>query len=151
MAKRLRTAVRVRAAPVALAVRWTPAKREAFLSSLVEMANVAGAARSVGLPEGSPYKLRAKDAEFSAAWDAALDEAYGKLELMLLRRATYGEACDGADAPAISTSFALALLRHHHTRARRGAPDVPQMMRGAGLRDRLITKLAELNRDSDCG
>ena len=138
----------VRAAPVALAVRWTDAKREAFLAKLVETANVSGSARAVGVPERSPYHLRRKDVDFAAAWDDALDEAYGKLEMMLLRRATYGEACDGADAPAISTTFALALLRHHHTRAKRGAPDVPRALRGAGLRDQLVAKLAELNRDS---
>ena len=141
----------VRAAPVALAERWTAAKRDAFLAALIETANVAGAARLVGLPARSPYQLRRKDAEFAAAWDAALDEAYSKLEMMLLRRATYGEGCDGADAPTISTSFALALLRHHHTRAKRGAPDVPRALRGAGLRNELVAKLAELNHDSDHG
>lgn len=139
----------VRAAPVAMAERWTAAKREAFLSALVETANVAGAARLVGVPARSPYQLRRKDEDFAAAWDAALDEACSKLEMMLLRRATYGDACDGADSPAISTTFALALLRHHQTKAKRGAPDVPRVMRGAGLRNELVAKLAELNRDSD--
>lgn len=139
----------VRAAPVALAVRWTPAKREAFLRALVETANVAGAARSVDLPPCSPYKLRAKDAEFSAAWDVALEEAYSKLELMLLRRATYGELCDGADTPAISTNFALGLLRHYHTRAKRGEPMLPRPVRGARLRNRLEATLAEMNTSSD--
>lgn len=141
----------VRAAPIALAERWTPAKRERFLAALVETANVAGAARLVGVPEHSPYHLRRKDGEFAAAWDRALDEAYTKLEMMLLRRATYGDACDGAETPAISTTFALALLRHHQTRAKRGAPDVPSVMRRSGLRDELVAKLAELNRVSDDG
>lgn len=135
----------VRAAVVPVAERWTAAKREAFLQALVETANVAGAARAVGLPEHSPYHLRRKDDDFARAWDAALEEGYAKLELMLLRRATYGEACDGKDTPAISSSFALALLRHHHTRAKRGAPDLPIRMRGADLRDALIEKLTGLN------
>jgi hypothetical protein len=138
-----------RAAPMALAERWTAAKREAFLRALVETANVVGAARSVGVPENSPYHLRRKDDDFARAWDRALDEAYSKLEMMLLRRATYGEACDGADTPAISTSFALALLRHHQTKAKRGAPDLPRPQRGAVLRDQLLAKLAELNREPD--
>jgi hypothetical protein len=138
-----------RAAPMALAERWTAAKREAFLRALVETANVVGAARSVGVPENSPYHLRRKDDDFARAWDRALDEAYSKLEMMLLRRATYGEACDGADSPAISTSFALALLRHHQTKAKRGAPDLPRPQRGAVLRDQLLAKLAELNREPD--
>jgi len=138
-----------RAAPVATAERWTTAKREAFLGALTETANVMGAARAIGVPATSPYKLRAKDAAFAAAWDAALDAAYNRLELMLLRRATFGEACDGEETPAISTSFALALLRHHHTRARRGPPDLPRPMRGAALRDKLEAKIAELNRRYD--
>jgi hypothetical protein len=135
-----------RAAPVALAVRWTPAKREAFLAALVETANVAGAARTVGLPPCSPYKLRAKDADFRAAWEAALEEAYSRLELMLLRRATFGETCDGPATPKISTTFAMALLRHHQTRARRGAPDLPRKVGGSNLRNRLEEKLAEIER-----
>ncbi len=65
----------VRAAPVALAERWTAAKREAFLRALVETANVVGAARAVGVPENSPYHLRRKDDDFARAWDRALDEA----------------------------------------------------------------------------
>ena len=138
-----------RAAPVAMAERWTAAKREAFLRALVETANVAGAARSVGVPEGSPYHLRRTDVDFGRAWDRALDEAYTKLEMMLLRRATYGEACDGPDTPVISTTFALSLLRHHHTKAKRGAPGVPRQQRGTVLRNQLIAKLAELNREPD--
>ena len=140
-----------RAMPVALAVRWTEAKREAFLRALVETANVTGAARAVALPEHSPYHLRRKDPEFAAAWDTALDEAYSKLEMMLLRRATYGEACDGADAPTISTTFALALLRHHHTRAKRGAPDVPRALRGGNLRDQLEAKIMAMTHDYERG
>ena len=147
-AKAKRTVVRAVAVP--LAERWTAAKRERFLAALIETANVAGAARLVGVPERSPYNLRRKDSTFAAAWEKALDEAYAKLEMMLLRRATYGDACDGAEAPAISTTFALALLRHHHTKAKRGAPDIPMVMRGSGLRSELIAKLAELNRvDND--
>ena len=141
----------VRAVPMPLAERWTAAKREAFLRALVETANVVGAARAVGVPENSPYHLRRKDVDFAAAWDDALDEAYGKLEMMLLRRATYGEACDGADAPAISTTFALALLRHHHTRAKRGAPDVPRALRGGNLRDQLEAKIMAMTHDYECG
>jgi hypothetical protein len=139
----------VRAAPVALAERWTAAKREAFLRALVETANVVGAARLVGLPDHSAYHLRRKDESFARAWDKALDEAYSKLEMMLLRRATYGDACDGADSPAISTNFALALLRHHQTKVKRGSPDVPRVQRGAVLRDQLVAKLAELNHEPD--
>lgn len=148
MAAKAKSSV-ARAAPVAMAERWTAIKREAFLRALVDTANVAGAARSVGVPEHSPYHLRRKDDAFARAWDRALDEAYSKLEMLLLRRATYGESCDGADTPVISTTFALSLLRHHHTKAKRGGADVPQQQRGAVLRDQLVAKLAELNREPD--
>ncbi len=40
-----------RAAPVALTECWTAAKREGFLAALIETANVAGAARLVGVSE----------------------------------------------------------------------------------------------------
>lgn len=77
----------VRAAPMALAERWTAAKREAFLRALVETANVVGASRAVGVPENSPYHLRRKDDDFARAWDRALDEAYSKLTREDARRA----------------------------------------------------------------
>ena len=135
-----------RASPVASDDRWTATKRAAFLAALVDTASVVGAARIADVPERSPYKLRAKDSAFRDAWDAALDEAYDKLELLLLRRATYGENVDGDDAPAISTSFALALLKSHHTKARRGPPRLPRAMRGAELRDTFETQLGEIER-----
>ena len=137
------------ATPVKMAVRWTAAKQEAFLAALADTASVSGAARAVGVPDRSPYKLREKDVNFRAGWDAALDRAYARLELMLLRRATFGEQCDGPETPAISSSVAMALLRHYKTRARRGAPSLPQPVRGSGLRDRLQTKLSDLNRRGD--
>ena len=136
---------RVRAAPVALTVRWTPAARTTFLDDLARTAHVAGAARAAGVPETSPYHLRQCDAEFRAAWDAAIEAGYQRLELLLLRRATFGEATDGEDVSRISTTFALGLLKNYHARTRRD-PDLPRPMRGALLRDKIEAKLAELNR-----
>lgn len=135
-----------RPAGVPMALRWTQATRETFLTALAQTASVAGAARIAGVPETSPYKLKLVDADFSAAWDQAVEEGYHRLELMLLRRATYGEACDGAETPAISTTLALGILRNHKTVAKRGAPDLPLPFRGGELRDRLEAKLHELNR-----
>ena len=148
MVAKARTKV-VRAKPVKMEVRWTAAKQEAFLAALADTASVAGAARAVGVPESSPYKIREKDVNFRAGWDAALDRAYARLELMLLRRATFGEQCDGPETPAISSSVAMALLRHYKTRTRRGEPNLPQPVRGSGLRDRLQAKLSDLNRRGD--
>lgn len=137
---------RGKAESVATAIRWPTARREAFIAALARTANVVQAAREVDVPERSPYLLRRQDPAFAAAWDVAIEEGYQRLELLLLRRATFGEACDGQDAPAISTSFALSLLKNHQTRARRGNPELPTPVRGAALRDRIEAKLAELNR-----
>jgi hypothetical protein len=135
----------VRAAPVALAERWTATARATFLAELARTAHVSGAARVAGMPETSPYHLRQCDPEFRAAWNVAIEEGYQRLELLLLRRATFGEAIDGEDSARISTTFALNLLKNYHVRARR-TPDLPDPMRGAVLRDRIEAKLAELNR-----
>lgn len=135
-----------RAPAVPMAIRWTKATRETFLAALAETANVAAAARMADVPVRSPYQLKAADAAFSDAWDQAVQEGYHRLELMLLRRATYGDACDGEDMPNVSTTLALGILRHHKTVAKRGVPNVPMAVQGGDLRDRLEAKLNELNR-----
>jgi hypothetical protein len=104
----------VRAAPVALAERWTAAKREAFLRALVETANVVGAARLVGLPDHSAYHLRRKDEGFARAWDnrrrsAARDDRriFGHIE----HRTDWREARVGAEwavgMHTVGTQFVL--------------------------------------------
>lgn len=138
---------RIIAAPVPVAERWTAERRATFLAALAELANVAAAARVAGVPERSPYNLKRKDPAFAAAWEAAIDEGYARLELLLLRRATYGEHADGADAPAISTSLALGLLKARQTVARR-IPRLPQPMYGEELRDELTARLAAMRRGS---
>lgn len=135
-----------RATAVAREVRWTAATRATFLSALAELANVAAAARAADVPERSPYQLKQCDAAFAEAWDVAIDEGYNRLELMLLRRATFGELIDGEEAPAISTSFALSLLKARQVVARRGPPKLPPTAYGAELRDELDRKLADLAR-----
>ena len=135
-----------RAAAVPTDVRWTAKARETFLAALARTANVAGSAREAGVPDRSAHTLRKTDPAFAAAWDAAIEEGYERLELLLLRRATFGDQAGDDPAPATSSSFALALLKHRQTRARRGEPDLPRPMRGAALRDKLEAKLSEINR-----
>ncbi|UVO52958.1 hypothetical protein [Sphingomonas sp. SUN039] len=126
---------------------WTADKRATFLAALAELANVAAAARLAGVPETSPYKLKLIDAKFAEAWEAAIDEGYNRLELLLLRRATYGEQADGEDAPTISTTLALGLLKARQTIARRGPPKLPVPMYGEELRTELRARLATLKND----
>lgn len=134
-----------KAVPVPTAERWTAECRATFLAALAELANVAAAARVAGVPERSPHYLKQIDPDFAAAWDAAIDEGYNRLELLLLRRATYGDNADGDDAPTISTSLALGLLKARQTSHRR-TPRLPQPMYGEELRDELTARLAAMRR-----
>ncbi|OHT19680.1 GTA baseplate fiber-binding domain-containing protein [Edaphosphingomonas haloaromaticamans] len=69
---------------------WTEAKRETFLAHLAVTANVSASARLVGMGEPGAYKLRRRDADFRAAWKAALEEGLEHLEQVALQRALGG-------------------------------------------------------------
>ena len=69
---------------------WPIEGQQEFLAELAATCNVAASARAVGISEKTVYKKRALDPEFRAAWDAALDQGYARLEMTMLRRATHG-------------------------------------------------------------
>lgn len=125
---------------------WTADKRTTFLAALAELANVTAAARLAGVPDTSPYKLKQIDPKFAEAWEAAIDEGYNRLELLLLRRATFGEQADGENAPSISTTLALGLLKARQTVARRGPPKLSVPMYGEEVRAEFLAKVATLKR-----
>ncbi len=72
---------------------WTPERQAAFLAALVATGAVAKAAARVGMSRVSAYKLRQRPeaAAFRAAWDAALAEAWARVEASALERALQGE------------------------------------------------------------
>ena len=55
--------------------RWSAVVRAAFLASLSQNGGVRGSCAAVGMTVASVYQLRNRDAEFAAAWDAALERA----------------------------------------------------------------------------
>lgn len=61
-----------------------------FLEHLRTSCNVAGSCRAVGISSAAVYALRDKDADFAAAWDDALEDAYDYLEAEARRRAFEG-------------------------------------------------------------
>ena len=131
---------------------WNAERRATFLEELRNTANVAASARAAEMPEHSPYAERRKNAEFRAGWEEALDEGFMKLEMLLLERATYGDAVPpegeakvGERQRAIPTALALSLLKLRQSRVRAKAP-AQRPMRGAKLRDQLEARLAEINR-----
>lgn len=51
---------------------WTPALRQRFIDAVAMCGQVAPSAAICGLSRQSVYKLRARDPEFAAQWDAAV-------------------------------------------------------------------------------
>lgn len=66
------------------------ARRACFLDALRQTANVSSAARIAGLASSTVYRHRANNANFAAAWDAAIAEAMDELEDVLIQRAKHG-------------------------------------------------------------
>jgi len=144
--------VRNKPAPTRLqAPQWTQEKRAQFLEELAQTANVVRSARAAGMPDYKAYRERRANPEFRAKWDAALDEGFDKLELLLLERATYGDAVPpegeakvGEKQRAIPTALAMSLLKLRESRRAKSPPQRP--MRGQKLRDQIEARLAEINR-----
>lgn len=64
--------------------RWTVEKKRSFLAVLAESLNVSEAARAVEMDRTSAYAVKGRDPAFAQGWRAALDDAYGEVEMRLL-------------------------------------------------------------------
>lgn len=69
---------------------WTLEIQEAFIIALIEHGSVQAAANVVDRHITSAYRLRARDAGFAAAWDAARRMAYARLRDEAMDRALNG-------------------------------------------------------------
>jgi hypothetical protein len=69
---------------------WTKAKADRFLAVLAATCNVSEACRRGKVSMTVVYRHRKKDAWFRAAWLEAIDQAYQRLEMVLLDRAFNG-------------------------------------------------------------
>lgn len=115
---------------------WTKQARQTFLDHFRATCNAAASARAAGLTEGSAHKLRARDPEFAAQWDAVLKDAdarlTGKLILFVETSGRPQPDTDEDGDPAVAPienfdpELALKLLKHHQSslagRPRRGGP-----------------------------
>ena len=72
---------------------WTPDKQWRFVEALAHTASITHAVRAVGMSAQSAYRLRdhPDGGAFRAAWDAALEQAWGLIEVTALDRAVNGE------------------------------------------------------------
>ncbi len=72
---------------------WTPDKQWSFVEALARTASVVQAVKAVGMSTRSAYRLRnhPEATEFRAAWDAALQQAWGLIDATALDRVINGE------------------------------------------------------------
>lgn len=68
----------------------TAKKRARFLDALREHGTVYAACQASGVPRTTVYRWREDDADFAAAWDAAIEDVTDMLEREAIRRATEG-------------------------------------------------------------
>jgi hypothetical protein len=68
------------------ALRFTEEKQELFLAHFAGTGDVASAAEAAGISVATVYRHRARDAEFAARFDQALQQAYIRLEAELVRQ-----------------------------------------------------------------
>jgi hypothetical protein len=107
---------------------WTQAQVREFMAVLAESCNASEAARAVGKCRQGAYDRRRRDPAFARAWDAALDQGYAELELLLMRAALHGSeseeiTLDGEGAVktrkvkrAPNLSVGLRLWQHYRER-----------------------------------
>ncbi|MDB5713355.1 MAG: hypothetical protein JWO15_752 [Sphingomonadales bacterium] len=131
--------------------RWTTEKQDRFLAGLAETGNVTASLAATGMSNSGLYRLRKRSAAFCAAWDAALEPGYARVEAMLLDRALNGRRRVVREGKIVdefvecSDSLALGLLAQHRKRtgenrvSTAGGKDDPER-----LRERFTAKLKRL-------
>lgn len=112
--------------------RWSAKAEAVFLAELEATCNVMASAAAAGFSTTAVYRRRQSHAAFRAAWEAALETGYARLEMALVCAATNllePVADGGADDASGAVPFggmtareALQVLRLHRYGARGGAP-----------------------------
>jgi hypothetical protein len=139
--------------------RWTKTRETMFLDHLALTANVAAAERVAMMPPGSAYRWRRRSAEFRRAWEQALREGYGRLEMGMLARAleTLGPedaaVADGAATATVTADMArgriseraaMTLLSAHRASVAKIAADEGS----TGAKEKVAAMLAAIARHS---
>lgn len=112
-------------------------KQRAFLRGLSESGTVEGACQAAGVSDTAVYKLRARDADFAAAWERALRISGPALEQVAYERAVEGwEEPVFAGGKQVGTRWrhspaALAMLMRKRDKAAALADDPAALRRRA--------------------
>lgn len=122
--------VRGQAGPQFLSAKyWTAESEAAFLDHLAASANVTRAAARAGFSKVTVYNKRRSDPGFATRWQAALEQGYARLEMMLVRSATNAMSLEPPDPEApfaeMTVAEAMNLLRLHHAAAKGQGPRAP--------------------------
>lgn len=119
--------------------RWSAKAEAVFLAQLEATCNVMASAAAAGFSTTAVYRRRQSYAAFRAAWEAALDTGYARLEMALVCAATNllepappseredsGESGTGAGGAlpfgGMTAREALQVLRLHRYGVRGGSP-----------------------------
>jgi hypothetical protein len=138
---------------------WSAKSRAAFLDHLAATCNVTDAAKSVGVFPATPHRVKRRDPDFAAQWQAALEAGYSTLETMLIGRAMHvvglpeGETTV-PDANGMTTEMAMRLLAHHKrgvSGGKRGAGPGPRRATEEETYNNIVKKLNVLRKRIDAG
>lgn len=96
---------------------WNDVKAEKFLNALGASCNVTHAAAQSGMSKGTLYWRRRTDPGFAAQWQAALEQGYVRIEMLMLdnaENALSGKAPDpDCPIPPMTVKEAINLLQLH--------------------------------------
>lgn len=88
--------------------KFSPAARARFCEVLTQTCVVGKACEAVGISRQTAYDHRAKDKDFAAAWDEALETAVDTLEQEAWRRAVVG-----VDEPIVYEGVITGTVRRY--------------------------------------
>ena len=128
--------------------RWTDEAEARFLDQLAASCNVTLAAQAAGFSKEAIYQRRRRDAGFAARWQAALEQGYARIEILLVERAT--QALEGTPPdpdtpiPVMTVHDAIAVLQLHRAAVKGEGPRPGWRPRPRSLdevRDAILTRL----------
>lgn len=97
--------------------RWTDAAEALFLDHLAASCNVKASADAAGFSTVAIYNRRRADPAFATRWQAALEQGYARIEMLLVHRAEQAleTGLPNADSPIVTmtVSDALNVLKLH--------------------------------------
>lgn len=133
---------------------WTKARRLVFLDELEASCNIRRAAAAAGMTDGTARALRRRDPAFAAAWEAALDAGYDRIEIELLARALAGtgdgetpeRAVGEAAPPPMDDHTRITLLKMRDGLRRRDANRPMAVASEAEVEQALLRRLDALDR-----